>query len=281
MTSAISGSSLAAQFAQSIFKKADANNDGQLTADELDAAKPSDASSDGPSGADLVKAGDKDGDGKLSQAELEGALKATQSKLADSVQLLLLALQEQGEAGTSRERSFAEALFKEADADNDGQLTETELSAARPKDAPAGAPSATDLIKAGDANGDGKLNQAELEKALQTLRPGAGDNVAGASDGSLAASLSQNATDSIGDLLDSLLKALDENKDGEINQTDIDALRKKAQAADDNAAATNGGSQGYNLTIAATAQSAAGVGSTSYAKQTASLSILLKFQEAA
>lgn len=277
MTSAISGNSLAAQFAQSIFKKADANNDGQLTADELDAAKPSDAPSDSPSGADLVKAGDKDGDGKLTQAELEGALKATQSKLADSVQALLLALQEQGGSGKSRETSFAEALLKKADADNDGKLTEAELTAAKPKDAPAGAPTAADLIKAGDSDGDGKLTQAELATALKATRPGAGSE----SDTSLAASLSQNAADSIGDLLDALLKALDENKDGEINQTDIDALRKKAQSANDSSAATDASSQSYGLTIAATAQSSTGVGSTNYSNQTASLSILLKFQEAA
>jgi hypothetical protein len=57
--------------------------------------------------------------------------------------------------------------------------------------------------------------------------------------------------------------------------------KKKAQAANDSSAATNGGSQSYNLTIAATAQNSTGVGSTNYSNQTASLSILLKFQEAA
>ncbi len=94
MTSAISSSSMAAQFAQSIFKKADANNDGQLTEAELEAAKPKDAPAGAPTGADLVKAGDADGDGKLTQAELESALKATQSKLSNDTQSALLALQE-------------------------------------------------------------------------------------------------------------------------------------------------------------------------------------------
>jgi Ca2+-binding EF-hand superfamily protein len=262
MTSAISGSSAAAQFVQSIFKKADANNDGQLTAEELDSAKAKDASAGGPSGAEIVRTADKDGDGSLSQAELEGALKAAQTKLSDAVQNLLLALQEQSGSEKSAQSKLAETLFKQADADKDGKLTEAELAAARPADAPTGAPTARDLIKAGDSNSDGKLSQSELETALTA----SGATANGGSSPSLAASLTRNADDSIGKLLDSLLEALDDNKDGKVDQSDINALRKKQEEADK--------AKAENAKVT-------GVGSTSYANQTANLSILLTFQEAA
>ncbi len=176
--------------------------------------------------------------------------------------------------------SFAAALFKKADADSDGLLTEAELDAAKPKDAPAGAPSAADLIKAGDADGDGKLNQTELETALKATRPGASSDAGG----SLAASLGQNATDSLSSLLESLLKALDDNKDGKIDKSDIDSLKKKAKEAAGAKASTDGSSQdsqsiseSITVTIAQGANDNAGV--TGYTGRTATLSFLLSFQE--
>ena len=62
----------AADFAQKLFEKADADQDGKLTRSELMSALPKQSSSSALD--ELFKDADEDGDGVISQAELESTL---------------------------------------------------------------------------------------------------------------------------------------------------------------------------------------------------------------
>jgi Ca2+-binding EF-hand superfamily protein len=68
------GPRAASQMAKAIFKDADGNGDGSITADDLANILPKDGN--GPDAKELFKAADSDSDGKISQADLEKALKA-------------------------------------------------------------------------------------------------------------------------------------------------------------------------------------------------------------
>jgi hypothetical protein len=55
-----------------------------------------------------------------------------------------------------------ERAFKSADADGDGSISKTEFAAAKPKDAPADAPSSDDVFSKIDTDGDGSVTKAEF-----------------------------------------------------------------------------------------------------------------------
>lgn len=177
----------------------------------------------------------------------------------------------------------AQLIFKKADANNDGQLTEAELTAAKPADAPSDAPSAAELIKTGDANGDGQLTQSELESALKATR----SKLSNDTQSSLLALQDQSSSDPLSDLINTLLKALDANKDGKIGKSDIEALVKKPpepkdQGAKDKPRSDGLGAASLTVTLQSSTQSVNdNAAATGYSSGQTTLSILLSYQEAA
>jgi hypothetical protein len=179
--------------------------------------------------------------------------------------------------GPPNAAQLAQFIFKKADANNDGQLTEAELAAAKPADAPSDAPSAADLIKAGDANGDGQLTQSELESALKATR----SKLSNDTQSSLLALQDQSANDPLSTLINTLLKALDANKDGKIDKSDIEALKKKQQEAKNQDQSGGSGSANVALTLQTSQSGSGGKTATGYSGGQTTLSILLSYQEAA
>lgn len=58
---------------------------------------------------------------------------------------------------------FEERAFAAADTNGDSSITKAELAAARPKDAPAQAPSSSDMFDRLDSDKDGKITKAEFQ----------------------------------------------------------------------------------------------------------------------
>lgn len=173
---------------------------------------------------------------------------------------------------------LSQFIFKQADADQDGSVTKAELEAAKPQGGPADGPSTDALFASGDANGDGKLTQTELEDALKKSL----SKISEETQGSLLALQEQDASDPLQDLVDALLKALDDNKDGKIDRSDIEALKKKAEeaAAQQKQAQEDQQSEKISATLTIETSTQAANDNTGYTGRTATLSFLLTFQEA-
>jgi Ca2+-binding EF-hand superfamily protein len=173
---------------------------------------------------------------------------------------------------------LSQFIFKQADTDKDGSVTKAELEATKPQGGPTGGPSTDEFFAAGDANGDGKLTQAELEDALKKSL----SNVSDETQGSLLALQEQDASDPLQDLVDALLKALDDNKDGKIDKSDIEALKKKAEEAAAQQKQAQAVQQSEQNTVTLTIQTSAEAANdnTGYTGRTATLSFLLTFQDA-
>jgi len=171
----------------------------------------------------------------------------------------------------------AQYLFKQADKDQDGAVTKAELEAVKPAgEAPPGAPSVDDLFANGDADGDGKLTQSELEEGLKKSFSKVSDDT----QSSLLALQDQSSSDPLQDLVDALLKALDDNKDGKIDKSDIESLKKKQQEAASQAKDAQDQSNQDNVTLEIQISTVgANDNANGYSGRTATLSFLLSFQE--
>ncbi len=91
--------------------------------------------------------------------------------------------------------------FDSGDSDGDGKLSLAEFESARPTDAPAGAPDASEIFAQMDADGDGYVTQGEVDAAAANMQ--AQMSSMGGVGGMMG-----------GDMLSTLLDALQEEEDG-------------------------------------------------------------------
>jgi Ca2+-binding EF-hand superfamily protein len=145
---------------KSRFKSIDQDGDGNITKDEMSAAKPKD--SKGPSVDDIFSKVDTNQDGTIDEAEDKVAF--------DQMQ------QQRGVRGTGGPPPDAfkmtEALFKSTDTDSDGQITLQELtSVLKQSEDSCGSSAANQVFEAADTDKDGKITQAELQAFLEKIKP--------------------------------------------------------------------------------------------------------------
>ncbi|MFW2588038.1 EF-hand domain-containing protein [Sagittula sp. SSi028] len=116
---------------EQMFEQADANNDGKITQEEMDAAA-----------AQRFADADTNGDGKLSAEELVAQAEARQA-----------------ERENTRRAERTERMIARLDYDRDGLLSAEEMRAARPADGFA------KMLERFDTDEDGALSQDELAQA--------------------------------------------------------------------------------------------------------------------
>lgn len=201
--SSVGASSLLQQMQQALFAKADANGDGQLSADEFNSI-----------GQNLPQTGNS-GRAEHHRGGAGGAANFSSETMGS-----LLSLQQSGSDRSAK-------IFASADADGDGTLTADELAADMAAHAPPGASAdtaamAADLVSQGDADGDGKLSSSEFT-ALEPPRggppPGPPPSDAAASD---ATASSGGAT---------AYDPADTNQDGQVSMSELLAALQSAQGS--------------------------------------------------
>ena len=212
--------------AKDMLAASDANGDGSLSAEELEAALPSRMpqpstmdfaqARGGDAPDDLFSKVDSDGSGSVNTAELTSMLK-----------------QMSGDDSISDED--AQALFSALDSDGDGALTQSEFDAARPQ-APGGMPP--------PAQASGGAAAASSTSASGEAAPAGGAGGAGGAAGAGGASSSTTVYDE-----------LDTNEDGEVSAQERlagalkDAEEAKAAAGKDQASSTASASASDDTTL--------------------------------
>ena len=141
-----------------------------------------------------------------------------------------------GAGQADQTQQWAQKLFKKLDANGDGKLDTTELSAMS-KDGKG--PSAQEILKKFDANGDGSIDQAENLKAVQSMphhhkkhaqgTQGKGDMFAELMKQLQASQADQTSGTSGTTTADDIMKALDTNGDGKVDKSEIQAILDKVQ----------------------------------------------------
>jgi Ca2+-binding EF-hand superfamily protein len=171
MTTGISGSntglaSLAFEAMQkNRFKKADADGDGKITKDELSKVIPQDGK--GPGVDEVFTKVDANQDGAIDATEDAAALQEMEKSSG--------AGGPQGPGGRPPgppppdAGKLTEDLFKSVDTDEDGIISEDELSTALSENDQTSGVDAKELFKLLDSDGDGSVTQSELETALQQM----------------------------------------------------------------------------------------------------------------
>lgn len=155
MLSGISSSSYATQDLSAMrekrFKKADADGDGKLTKDELSSTISQNGK--GPSVDEIFSKIDTNQDGSIDDSEDQAASEA---------------MQKNRPSGPPPDASeMASKLFKAADADEDGSITQSELTSALSDD--SGSLNVEDLFKQTDTDEDGAISKSELEASLKKM----------------------------------------------------------------------------------------------------------------
>ena len=126
--------------------------------------------------------------------------------------------------------ALADRIFKQADKDKDGAITQDELAGAlknAPKPPGGGkAPDAADIFKKMDGNGDGKITKDELTSALKqgmAKQPAGGPPPGGGRPPGGASANSASATTDSAKVYDKK----DANKDGKVTQKEKDDYASK------------------------------------------------------
>jgi hypothetical protein len=119
------GARLQAPFAAFDFAAVDANKDGKVTPEEIDAFRAAE-----------IKAADTDGDGLMSAAELSAIhLKRMEGRANDMAQKMIERMDsdKDGKLSTAEmlARKAPKSMFERIDTDNDGALSEAEIAAAK------------------------------------------------------------------------------------------------------------------------------------------------------
>jgi len=146
--------------------KADTNNDGAVSKEEL-ASHGGPRGSEGPGKGEFFAKADKNGDGKITKEEAPADAWARLSKAdknndgAVSKEELAGALAGRGGPGAGGPQGGPGALFSRYDTDKDGKLSKTEVPAEM-----------WDKLSKADENADGLVTEKELEGAYR--RPGGG-----------------------------------------------------------------------------------------------------------
>lgn len=146
------------------FNKADADGDGKITKDELSKVIPKDGK--GPSVDEVFTKVDTNQDGAIDATEDAAALQQMEKSHG--------AGGPHGPGGRPPgpppdAGKLTEELFKSVDADEDGSISEDELTTALSENDQTKSVDAKELFKLLDADGDGSVTQSELETALQKM----------------------------------------------------------------------------------------------------------------
>lgn len=149
---------------QNRFKKADADGDGKITKDELSKVILQDGK--GPSVDEVFTKADTNQDGAIDATEDVAALQQMEKSHGSG-----------GPHGPGGRPpgpppdagKLTEDLFKSVDADEDGSISEAELTTALSQNDQTSGVDAKELFKLLDGDGDGSVTQSELETALQQM----------------------------------------------------------------------------------------------------------------
>jgi Ca2+-binding EF-hand superfamily protein len=156
MVSGISGGQSAGQSAsvmwQKLMKKADTNQDGQLTSDELKSALKQTGNTDTSKLDEFFNKLDTDGNGSI-----------TESEFTSSMQNL------RGPQGPppGPPPPKPEEMFKEADTDSDGKVTKDELKTAMSKHGTVDDTKLDEVFTKLDQDQDGSITLAEFTSGLE------------------------------------------------------------------------------------------------------------------
>lgn len=196
--SSASGNNAAYQaYKSDMFKKLDADGSGDLSKDEMAAAKPK-----SPAGA-------------FTESQSATTSSSPESFFSGDAMAVLMLMKQQGgmfESSTDGDPSAA-YLAQQMDADGDGAITEAEFVASRPKD--ASEDDAIDLFESIDTEGEGSITAEQLDAGMKGSAPP--PPMGGAPGGS-----------STGDGEEETFDALDTNKDGVVSQDEFLAFNPGA-----------------------------------------------------
>ncbi|MGC3957820.1 MAG: EF-hand domain-containing protein [Verrucomicrobiota bacterium] len=149
---------------QNRFKKADADSDGKITKDELSKVIPQNGK--GPSVDEVFTQVDTNQDGAIDVTEDAAALQQMEKSHGAS-----------GPHGPGGRPpgpppdagKLTEDLFKSVDSDEDGSISEAELTTALSANEQTSSLDAKELFKLLDSDEDGSVTEAELKSALETM----------------------------------------------------------------------------------------------------------------
>jgi Ca2+-binding EF-hand superfamily protein len=139
---------------QNRFKKIDQDGDGKITKDELKASLPQNGK--GPSVDELFTKMDTNQDGTIDAEEGKVGFGKMHKHHGG-----------RRSHGVPDPVKLAEAIFKKADADEDGMITVSELTTAL--GTKASDSNAADIFKAADADQDGAITQTELTDSIKKM----------------------------------------------------------------------------------------------------------------
>jgi Ca2+-binding EF-hand superfamily protein len=161
-----SGAPSASDESASLIKTADANGDGQLSADEI-----SQALSQGGAAPDVTQAFaslDANGDGQLSQTELAAGLSKLQQDSGAGQVHHGHHHHHHGGGGGASASALSSQLVSDLDTDGDGSLSADEVTSALGASAGASGGLAQAFASL-DANSNGQLSTQEITDAFQRL----------------------------------------------------------------------------------------------------------------
>lgn len=149
---------------QNRFKKADADGDGKITKDELSKVIPKDGK--GPGVDEVFTKVDTNQDGAIDATEDAAALQQMEKPHG--------AGGPHGPGGRPPgpppdAGKLTEDLFKSVDSDEDGSISEDELTTALSENEQTSSLDAKELFKLLDSDEDGNISEAELKSALETM----------------------------------------------------------------------------------------------------------------
>jgi len=131
-------------------------------------------------------------------------------------------------------------LLKRADSDGDNRLSLTEFESAKPKDAPSDGPSSSEIFNSLDANQDGYLTEEELTAGAEKMGPPPGGMPPAPTQ-----SLSEDGLKSLLDLLAEELKNSEETSSDTTSSSDStassDTTVSSAGATDESESAAQSG----------------------------------------
>jgi Ca2+-binding EF-hand superfamily protein len=237
------GMSSLKEMQQQMFKKADADGDGQISKTELSAMQPKGSSQSTNSSDDMFGKLDSDEDGSISRAESDAAIEQMRQDMFRSASMF------QGGGERPSLEEMQEEMFGNTDANGDGSIDASELSTMA-ANGPEGGPSADELLAQLDTDGDGVVSRAESDAGIESMQesrpPGPPPPMA--SDAS-----SSSSSDSSDSLTQTLLDALNEQDDSSTTSrtqdSDLAQMIRNAMKTYMQAGLSNSSQSGESLNV--------------------------------